>query len=96
MPWPRGGKMVYVQVLITGVRKQSHSQMIIVRPHLDEPLRRARSWTLDADDETWLIQIAARWDIEALFGDCKEEPGLDHSQLMSASLARPVATPGDR
>ncbi len=32
-----------------------------------------------------LVHIAARWDIEVLFGDSKEELGLDHYQLMSAS-----------
>ncbi len=30
-----------------------------------------------------LSHIAARWDIEVLFADGKEEPGLDQYQLMS-------------
>ena len=30
------------------------------------------------------MHIATRWDIEVLFGDSKEELGLDHYQLMSA------------
>src|SRR5947209_15311013 len=35
---------------------------------------------------TQLLQhIAARWDIEVLFEDGKEELGLDHYQLMSAA-----------
>src|SRR5438874_12600026 len=32
-----------------------------------------------------LSHIAARWDIEVLFGDGKEELGLDQYQLMSAT-----------
>ncbi len=32
-----------------------------------------------------LTHIAARWDIEVLFGDGKEELGLDQYQLMSAT-----------
>ena len=32
-----------------------------------------------------LAHIAARWNIEVLFGDGKEELGLDHYQLMSAT-----------
>jgi hypothetical protein len=32
---------------------------------------------LEADPETLLTHIAARWDIEVLFGDGKEELGWD-------------------
>ena len=35
--------------------------------------------------QSLLAHIAARWDIEVLFGDGKEELGLDHYQLMSAT-----------
>ncbi len=88
MPWPRGGKKVYVHVLTTSVRKLYRCQILIVRHSLDAPLSQARYWAssdLDADKETLLTHIAARWDIEVLLGDSKEELGLDHYQLMSAS-----------
>jgi hypothetical protein len=88
MPWPRGGKMVYVHVLTTSVRKLYRSQVVIVRQSLDAPLAQARFWAssdLQADPQTLLAHIAARWDIEVLFADGKEEGGLDHSQLMSAT-----------
>ena len=39
---------------------------------------------LEASPQTLLLHIAARWDIEVLFGDSKEELGLDQYQLMSA------------
>lgn len=35
------------------------------------------------DDEVY-VHVATRWEIEVLFGDGKEEPGLDQYQLMSA------------
>ena len=88
MSWPRGGKKVYVHVLTTSVRKLYRCQIVIVRHSLDAPLSQARYWAssdLDADKETLLTHIAARWDIEVLLGDSKEELGLDHYQLMSAS-----------
>ena len=37
------------------------------------------------DAQTLLAHLAARWDIEVLFGDGKEELGLDHYQVMSAT-----------
>ena len=40
---------------------------------------------LEADLPTLLTHIATRWKIEVLFGDGKEELGLDHYQLMSAT-----------
>ncbi len=40
---------------------------------------------LEAHPETLLVHIAARWDIEVLFGDGKEELGLDQYQVMSAT-----------
>src|SRR5260370_34891912 len=40
---------------------------------------------LEADAQTLLAHIAARWDIEVLTGSSKEELGLDHYQLMSAT-----------
>jgi hypothetical protein len=85
--WPRGGKKVYVHVVTTSVRKLYRCQIVIVRQSLDAPLSQARYWAssdLEADPETLLAHISARWDIEVLFGDGKEELGLDHYQLMSA------------
>ncbi len=40
---------------------------------------------LEASLEQLLGHIAARWDIEVLFADCKELLGLDQYQLMSAT-----------
>jgi DDE superfamily endonuclease len=88
VPWPRGGKKVYVHVLKTRVRKLYCCQVVIVRHDLTAPLSQARYWAssdLDADAEELLGHIAARWDIEVFFGDSKEELGLDHYQLISAS-----------
>ena len=88
VPWPRSGKMVFVHVVNTSVRKLYRCQVIIVRHSLDAPLSQARYWAssdLEADRETLLTHILARWDIEVLFGDSKEELGLDHYQLMNAS-----------
>jgi DDE superfamily endonuclease len=88
MLWPRGGKTVYVHVVTTSVRKLYRCQVVIVRQSLQAPLSQARFWAssdLQADPPTLLTHIAARWDIEVLFEDGKEELGLDHYQLMSAS-----------
>ncbi len=85
--WPKGDDDVYVHVVTTRVRKLYRGLVIIVRQSLDAPLSQARYWAssdLQADPETLLLHIAARWDIEVLFGDGKEELGLDQYQLMSA------------
>jgi hypothetical protein len=87
MCWPRGGRSVYVHVVTTSVRKLYRCQIVIVRQSLDAPLSQARYWAssdLEADPETLLAHVSARWDIEILFGNGKEELGLDHYQLMSA------------
>jgi hypothetical protein len=88
MQWPRSGKTVYVHVLTTAVRKLYRCQVVIVRHSLDAPLSQARFWAssdLEGDAQTLLAHIATRWDIEVLFGDGKEELGLDHYQVMSAT-----------
>jgi hypothetical protein len=88
MCWPRGGKQVSVHVVTTSVRKLYRCQIVIVRHTLSAPLSQARYWAssdLEASTEVLLAHISARWDIEVLFGDSKEELGLDHYQLMSAS-----------
>jgi DDE superfamily endonuclease len=85
--WPRGGKPVYVHVVSTRVRKLYCCQVVIVRHSLSAPLSQARYWAssdLEAEAETLLAHISARWDIEVLFADGKEELGLDQYQLMSA------------
>jgi hypothetical protein len=85
--WPKGDQEVYVHVLTTRVRKLYCCQVVIVRQSLDAPLSQARFWAssdLQADLPTLLLHIATRWEIEVLFGDGKEELGVDHYQLMSA------------
>jgi len=87
LKWPRGKDSVYVHVVKTRVRSLYRSQVVIVRRSLDAPLAQARYWAssdLEASPERLLLHIATRWDIEVLFGDGKEELGLDHYQLMSA------------
>src|SRR5947209_8899955 len=88
LKWPRGGKVVYVHVVNTSVRKLYRCQVVIVRHALDAPLAQARFWAssdLEADAQTLLAHLSARWEIEILFGDGKEELGLDHYQVMSAT-----------
>jgi hypothetical protein len=85
--WPRSKQEVYVHVVTTRVRKLYRCQVVIVRRSLDAPLTQARYWAssdLAADLLTLLTHIATRWEIEVLFGDGKEELGMDQYQLMSA------------
>jgi hypothetical protein len=87
LKWPKSNEEVYVHVVTTRVRKLYTCQVVIVRQSLDAPLSQARYWAssdLQASPQLLLAHIAARWDIEVLFGDGKEELGLDHYQLMSA------------
>ena len=90
LSWPRGAEpeSVYVQhVVSTRVRKLYRCQVIIVRRSLSEPLKLARYWAssdVEASVECLVEHISARWDIEVLFADGKEELGLDQYQLMSA------------
>ncbi len=87
LTWPKGDKTVYVHVVTTRVRSLYRCQVVIVRQSLDAPLSQARYWAssdMEASPQTLLLHIAARWDIEVLFGDSKEELGLDQYQLMSA------------
>jgi len=83
-----GRRMVYVHVITTRVRKLYRCQLLVVRESLGAPLSEARYWTssdLEASVEQLLRHVAARWDIEVLFADCKELLGLDQYQLMSAT-----------
>jgi len=89
LPWPRGGKKVYVHVVKTSVRKLYRCHVVIVRHNLTAPLSQTRYWgssDLEANAKELLAHVAARWDIEVFFGDGKEELGLDHYQVMSASV----------
>jgi hypothetical protein len=86
--WPKGEEEVYMHVVTTRVRTLYSCQVVIVRQSLDAPLSQARYWAssdLQASPELLLAHIAARWDIEVLFADGKEELGLDQYQLMSAT-----------
>ncbi len=88
LKWPKSDEDVYVHVVTTRVRKLYSCQVVIVRQSLDAPLSQTRYWAssaLEASPQILLWHIAARWDIEVLFGDGKEELGLDQYQLMSAS-----------
>src|SRR5713101_5650145 len=87
LKWPKGEDSVYVHVVSTRVRKLYRCQVLIVRQSLDAPLSQARYWAssdLEASTELLLVHIATRWEIEVLFGDGKEELGVDQYQLMSA------------
>ncbi len=86
--WPKSDQQVYVHVVTTRVRKLYRCQVVIVRQSLDTPLSQARyfaSSDLHADLPTLLVHLARRWEIEVLFGDSKEELGVDQYQLMSAT-----------
>lgn len=89
--WPSQGeapRQVWVHVVRTRVRTLYRCQVIIVREALDTPLSQARYWAssdLAADLPTLVSHLAARWAIEVLFADAKEELGLDHYQVMSAT-----------
>lgn len=85
--WPsqEEHRQVYVHVIRTRIRKLYTCQLVITRPTLDCPQKEVRYWAssdLDADLLTLVNHIAARWDIEVLFGDAKGLLGLDHYQLM--------------
>jgi SRSO17 transposase len=86
--WPSQQEQteVYVHILTSSIRKLYKCQVVIIRPSLDCPLRELRYWAssdLDADLHTLIQHIAARWDIEVLFGDGKGLLGLDQYQLMT-------------
>jgi hypothetical protein len=88
LKWPKGNDQGYVHVVTTRVRKLYCCQVVIVRQSLEAPLSQARYWAssdLQADPATLLVHITARCDIEVLFGDGKEELGLDQYQVMSAT-----------
>ncbi len=89
--WPSQGeepRQVWVHVVQTRVKKLYRCQVILVRETLDAPLAQTRyfaSSDLAADMATLMAHLAARWDIEVLFADCKELLGLDQYQVLSAA-----------
>ena len=88
--WPsqQDQRQVYVHVVQTRVRKLYRCQVVIVRESLDAPVAQARYWAssdLAADLPALLTHLAARWEVEVLFGDAKELLGLDQYQLLSAT-----------
>lgn len=85
--WPNGSdkeRWVYVHVVSTQIKKLYRCQVVFIRETLDGPTRYWASSDLDADAESLIQHIAARWDIEVLFADTKVILGLDQYQLMSA------------
>jgi hypothetical protein len=79
---------VYVHVISTRVRKLYSCQVVIVCRSLKGSHLAGTLWAssdLEASTEGLLEHISARWDIEVLFADGKEEFGLDQYQLMSAT-----------
>ncbi len=82
------GTLIYVHLLPTRVRKLGRCRVAILRQSLDAPLTEARYWAtsdLTGSAAAVLGHIAARWEIEVLFGDCKELLGLDQYQVMSSA-----------
>lgn len=86
--WPRNAEhQVWVHVVSSSVKSLYRCQLVIIRQHLDDPVKRTRSWAssdLQADVAQLLTHIATRWDIEVFFEDVKELLGIDQYQLMSA------------
>jgi SRSO17 transposase len=89
--WPRqdgSGRAVYVYAVITTVRNLGRVHLLVVREKRDGKLTEPRFWAssdLNANAQTLVAHVAARWDIEVLFADTKELLGLDHYQLISAT-----------
>lgn len=80
-------RTVYVHTIQTRVRTLYRCQLIIVRESLEASLSQARyfaSSDLTAERAQLLAHLAARWEVETLFADAKEELGLDQYQVMSA------------
>jgi hypothetical protein len=89
--WPRqdgDGRTVYVHVFQTALQKLGRVQLILVREKRNGKLSEPRYWAssdMQADAQTLVDHLAARWDIEVLFADTKELLGLDQYQLLSAT-----------
>jgi hypothetical protein len=84
-PQPR---QVWVHVVQTRVKKLYRCQVLLVKEARDAPPKEVRffaSSDLQADAQTLVGHLAARWRIEVLFADGKELLGLDQYQVMSAA-----------
>ena len=80
-------RQVWVHVVQTRVKKLYRCQVILVKETLDAPVKQVRyfaSSDLQADVQTLVGHLAARWAVEVLFADGKELLGLDQYQVMSA------------
>jgi DDE superfamily endonuclease len=80
-------RQVWVHVVQTRVKKLYRCQVILVKETLDAPVKQVRSFAssdLEADAQTLVAHLAARWAVEVLFADGKELLGLDQYQVMSA------------
>ena len=87
--WPTedGGKVVYVHLVKTWVRKLGPCQVLIVRLDPNDGPEGTRYWVTTCLEES-AAQIVAhaahRWVIEVLFADLKELMGSDHYQVHTA------------
>ena len=84
-PQPR---QVWVHVVQTRVKKLYRCQVLLVKEARHAPPKEVRvfaSSDLQADAQTLVGHLAARWTIEVLFADGKELLGLDQYQVMSAA-----------
>ena len=81
-------RQVWVHVVQTRVKKLYRCQVLLVKEARDAPPKEVRffaSSDLQADAQTLVGHLAARWTIEVLFADGKELLGLDQYQVMSAA-----------
>lgn len=81
-------RQVWVHVVQTRVKKLYRCQVLLVKETRDAAAKEVRffaSSDLQADAQTLVGHVAARWAIEVLFADGKELLGLDQYQVMSAA-----------
>jgi len=80
-------RQVWVPVVQTRVKKLYRCQVLLVKETLDAPVKQVRSFAssdLEADAQTLVEHLAARWAVEVLFADGKELLGLDQYQVLRA------------
>jgi hypothetical protein len=81
------GEQVYVHVFASAVQKLGRVQLIVVKEKRNGKLTEPRFWAssdMQAEAQTLVGHLAARWDVEVLFADTKELLGLDQYQLLGA------------
>ena len=81
-------RQVGVHVVQPRVKQLYRCQVLLVKETLDAPAKEVRffaSSDLEADAQTLVGHLAARWAVEVLFADGKELLGLDQYQVMSAA-----------